>query len=105
VSQDVTGVLTAGTPVSLNLSQIGQNALYSFTVSAGQSIALTMSSISTTPSGTSVAMYVYRPDNSLLSSTSSVSSATLNLASLPAGTYSVLIRPTKPATTTLQLGY
>jgi hypothetical protein len=89
----------------LNLSVLGQNALYTFSAAAGESVALTMSSVATSPPGVSVTMTVYRPDNSQLSSTSSTSGATLNLTSLPAGTYSVLISPTKPATTTLQLGY
>lgn len=54
-------VLTANNPVSVNLAA-GQFEQLTFNATAGQSIALNMSSVSTTPARSAVYVGVYRPD-------------------------------------------
>jgi len=103
LSTDVTGTLTAGVPLDVNLDVPGRQALLGFTATAGQSATLSMASISTTPTGKSVFMYVYNPSGTQVASTSGTTQATLNLTNLVAGTYSVLIQPQKAATSTLQV--
>jgi len=103
LSPDLTGTLTAGVPLSLVLNVPGREALPTFAATAGQNIAVTMSSIATTPSGKLVYMNVYNAAGTLVSSTSSTTQATLNLTNLAAGTYSVLILPQYAATASLQL--
>jgi YD repeat-containing protein len=103
LSQDVSGVLSAGTPLNTNLSSPGQNALLNFTATAGQTLALNVGSIMTTPANTSVYTYVYNAGGTQIGSMSGTTSTTLNLTNLAAGTYSVLIVPLNAATATAQV--
>jgi hypothetical protein len=103
LSQDSTGTLTAGTPLSVNLSVPGALALPTFTATQGQSKSVTLSSISTTPSGKSVTLSAFNPSGGQIASTSNATQATLNLSNLAAGTYSVLVMPADAATATGQL--
>jgi hypothetical protein len=99
LSQDVTGALATGAPYSVSLAS-NQNAMLTFVATAGQSASLTMSSISTTPSGKSVTVSVFNPSGTQVASTSGT---TLNLTNLVAGTYSVLIAPADGAAASLQV--
>jgi YD repeat-containing protein len=103
VSQDVTGVLTAGTPASVNLATVGQSALYTFTATTGQTFAVNVGSIATTPASTIIDVYVYNSSGTIVGSGSSASGITINLPSLAADTYRVLIAPQYPVTGSLQL--
>jgi hypothetical protein len=103
LTQDMTETLTPGTPLDLNLAAPGQQALLSFTATAGQTVPVTMSSIATVPTGKSVYMYVYNPGGAQIASTSSTTQATLNLTNLAAGAYTVLIVPQNAATASMQM--
>jgi hypothetical protein len=101
VSHHVTGTLTVGSPLSLNLDVPGRHGWLSFTATAGQTLTLNMSSIVTTPSGRGMSMFVYNAAGSQVASTSGTTGATLNLTNLAAGTYDVLLQPGNAATATL----
>jgi hypothetical protein len=105
ISPDVTGSLTKGTPSSLSLSEVGQSAVPTFVATASENVALTVSNLTSTPANTTYTIRVYNSSGSQVSSTSTSSGTTLNLTSLAAGTYTVLIAPNTPATATLQVGY
>jgi hypothetical protein len=103
LSHDVTGTLTVGSPLNVNLDVPGRHGWLSFTTTATQTMALGMSSIATTPSGKSVAMSVYNASGSQVASTSGTSTATLNLTNLAAGTYSVLLIPSNTSLATMNV--
>jgi hypothetical protein len=93
LSSDIGGVLAAGTPQTINASRAGQNARLTFSGTTGDSTSIKLFGLATTPSSQPVVMTVFKPDGGFLSSasTSTNSSAFVNLASLPAtGTYTVL---------------
>src|SRR5262245_11826256 len=98
LSTDLTGALTAGTPLPVSLTVPGHMALLTFTATAGQYAALHLSSVSTTPSGRAMSMYVYNPSGGLAAQTSTTTKATLNLTNLVAGTYSVAVIPSDAPT-------
>jgi hypothetical protein len=97
------GSLTLNTPTNVTLNQVGQNELLTFTATAGQTVALEVSGITSTPASTPYYVYVYNPSGTLVSTTSTATTATLNLPNLVAGTYSVLLFPSTPATATMQV--
>jgi hypothetical protein len=102
-SQDVAGTLVLNTPQNVTLVS-GQNTWLSFTATAGQTVAVSATSIVTTPASQSVTMTVYNSSGtSVGSATSSGNSVTVNLPSLTAGTYSVLIVPAYAASATMQV--
>jgi hypothetical protein len=105
LSIDVTATLSAGTPVSLNLATIGQNALVTFTTTATQTVTFNVSSVSTLPAGQYMYAYVYNASGSNVGSTQTTGSSVDTLTNLPAGTYSVLITPINPVTSSLQVQY
>ena len=93
---DVIGpTLTPGTPATVNLG-MGQVERFTFSVIAGQTIALNLAGVSTTPSGRILNVGVYAPGavtpNNYYSLLTTSSSGTLNLPNLPAsGTYTVVV--------------
>jgi hypothetical protein len=91
VSQAVTGTLKAGTPQSVNLSVPGQYALMTFTATAGQTVALSYNSVTTTPANQYLDVTAYDPNGNEVLSSSSATGATLNLTNLAAGTYTVMV--------------
>jgi trimeric autotransporter adhesin len=103
LSQDVTGTLTAGTPLSVNLDVPGRQGWLSFTTAATQTMALGLSSVATTPSGKSVSMVVYNASGTQVANTSGTATATLNLTNLAAGTYNVLLQPSNTALATMNV--
>ena len=90
--------LVANTPASVTLAA-GQVETFTFNANAGDTVALNLSSVTTTPTGQTLYAYVYRPDtgpiasNNYYSTVSSTgASTTLNLQNLPAsGTYIVRV--------------
>src|SRR6185436_650712 len=99
LSTQVTGALTAGTPLPVTLAVPGKMALLTFTATAGQTVALHFSSVSTTPAGKQVWTYVLNPSGGVISqATTAAAQRTLNLTNLAAGTYSVGIVPNDAAT-------
>ncbi|WP_431264069.1 IPT/TIG domain-containing protein [Roseateles chitinivorans] len=107
LSRDVTATLAAGTPRPLSL-RAGQNGRASFAGTAGQPATIRFSGITTTPTADrTVYVSLFKPDGSLLLSTSGTTSSDGNqlyVASLPAsGTYTVFVDPDYGAATALTL--
>ncbi|WP_308142811.1 pre-peptidase C-terminal domain-containing protein [Burkholderia pseudomallei] len=77
----------------------GQVARYSFNANAGDSVALNVSSLVTTPSGQNFNVLVFRPDAGTITTSTSTyatittsGSQTINLPNLPvSGTYTVIV--------------
>ena len=104
LSQSVTGTLAAGTPLPFALTYPGQNAVITFTTTATQSVPLTLAVPSMTPVGSQVSVRVYNAAGTQISTGSATTAPlTLNLNSIAAGTYTVLVAPTFAATGNLQL--
>ena len=94
LSSEVIGTLTRNVALSLSLPRRGQNGRLSFAGTAGETVALQVAGQGTVPAGRTAYYWVYRPDGTLLTSTSTASATTLNLPNLPAtGTYRVLVDP------------
>jgi large repetitive protein len=107
VPADEQGSMTIGGPAkTISLTTPGQNASVTFTGSAGQDIALTLSSITIGSSGCcSTKVSVLKPDGGKLVFPTSVgtSGATLN-TTLPAnGTYTIFVDPVSAATGSMTL--
>jgi hypothetical protein len=58
-SLNLTDTITPNTPYNLKLNEIGQYAMLSFTASAGQSFAVQIGNVTTTPANTPVSVQVY----------------------------------------------
>jgi len=91
------GALTPGVPKAIDMAE-GDLVRFTFDAARGDTLALNLSGVTTTPLGNEAAIRVYRPDGGRIlpgspySSTSTRDSVTLNLSSLPVGgTYTVLI--------------
>ncbi|MDJ0911744.1 MAG: IPT/TIG domain-containing protein [Woeseiaceae bacterium] len=97
------GALVPDTPQTVAMTVPGQMAKFEFTATAGQTVALNMSSISTTPSNKYVNLRVYNASGGHVGSTGSTTSTTLNLQNLAAGTYTVRVEPTYAATASVQV--
>jgi len=105
LSTDISGTLTADTPLAINLTRNGQDAFLTFNGTQGQTVALRASGISTVPSST-VTFTVFRQNGTQYTSNSSTTSGMfLKLNNLPATeTYSVFIDPyITPATASMQV--
>lgn len=99
LSNDQRGVLQREVPTDLIVPRFGQNSRLGFTAQAGEDLALQISGQSTVPSGHSVGYSIYKPDGSLLTSTSSTSFDSLRLINLPAsGEYLIFVDPVYGAT-------
>lgn len=112
LAPDVAGpALTANTSTAVNLAT-GQVERFTFTANQGDTVALQLSGVSTTPAGQTMYAYVYRPDvgpittSNAYTSFSTAGSLLINLASLPAsGTYTVVVYTVygEPGSATLTL--
>ena len=98
---DIVGpALTANTPVDISLGT-GQVERLTFNATAGETLALNLSGVSTTPAGQYLYVVVYRPDVGTITPTGdytyfdTASSQTVNLTNLPvSGTYTVVVDST-----------
>jgi YD repeat-containing protein len=99
---DATGTLTLGTPLTVTPQGAGQSAALSFALSTQQSVFVDLSSLSFTPSGTTVSESVYSSTGSLVGSLSQNSGTALELPNLSAGTYTIEIIPQYPVTGSFQ---
>jgi hypothetical protein len=93
---DLTGALTAGTPLTINATRSGQRGRYSFSANAGDSFTLKLLNVLSTPASQSISFTIYKPDGNYLTagSSSNNNAASLNLWSLPTtGTYTVILQP------------
>jgi len=99
IFNDVTGTIAIGTPLTATTSYPGQNARYTFSGTAGQSVSLQITN-STYPGCVALRFSILNPDGSTLTSSftcstsGSISSHTLGTT----GTYTVLIDPQGPGT-------
>jgi hypothetical protein len=99
VPTDQGGTLTLGTPQALTFNTPGQNASYTFTGTSGQKITF-----SATSSSINSTIKIKKPDNTVLSTLTTVSTASnagalMEPTTLPAsGTYTVTVDPTAQAT-------
>jgi YD repeat-containing protein len=105
LSTNLSGSLSLGTSASVNLTEVGQSESLSFTATAGETVALAVSGVTTTPANTSVNIQVYNASGSQVASASTATGTTLNMTNLAAGTYQVLISPAYPATSAMQVVY
>lgn len=92
--------VAVGSTTSISLGA-GQAERLTFNATAGDTIALNVSGITTTPTGQGVTFLVYRPDSGAITTNTSVftsfnptGSQTVNLTNLPvSGTYTVIASP------------
>lgn len=106
LSEDVGGTLSPGTPIGLSLDVPGRQAALTFTAAAGQTVAVSLGAIGTTPTGKSMTMRLFTPGGGELglgSAGSSTTQATVNLTNLSAGTYTLLVVPQDAATGAAQV--
>ncbi|MBE1162354.1 IPT/TIG domain-containing protein [Dyella acidiphila] len=104
------GAITDNTPVNISLGA-GQSERYTFNANAGDTIALNVSGITTTPAGQPVNFQVYRPDAGVITTSTSAytsfnptSSQVVNLQNLPvSGAYTVIVTPYYALPATAQL--
>ena len=94
IFNDITGTITAGTPITVTTTFAGQNALYTFSGTAGQQITVNITN-STYPGCLSLSVRVLNPDGSTLGSSSTCGNALLvdSLTLGSTGTYTVVIDP------------
>lgn len=93
LSAELIGTITiGGSPVSFSITRVGQNARYSFTGTAGQTVSLGVTSVTIPSSNVSI----YKPDGSFLVEPTSITSGggALDSQVLPVtGTYAILVDP------------
>lgn len=91
VSRALTGSLAPGTPLNLNLAVPGQFAYLTFTATAGQTMALNLGSVVTTPTGVNMYLSVTGPNGAAVGSPLTTTNTTINYTNLAAGTYKVFL--------------
>ena len=98
-TQDAMGTLPLNQAVSSSLPRYGETASYTFSATAGQTLALAIGAPTTVPSGNYVTYILYAPNGSVLDSQVSTGSLTWNLSSLSvSGTYKLSVAPSNGAT-------
>jgi hypothetical protein len=94
-SADITGTLTLDTPQSITVSRVAQRAVYTFSGMTGDSVAVELYGVTTTPAGQNIKFTVYKPDGTTLQSVTlspNTAAGFANLQSLPAsGPYKVIV--------------
>jgi nicotinamide riboside transporter PnuC len=105
LTQALTGTLASGVPVNVTLPLLGQTMLFDMTLSSAQPVSVTGTSISTTPAGRPMQVYIFNPSGSLIASNSSTTGVTVNMGTLQAGSYKVWVVPQYPSTSSLVVGY
>lgn len=103
LSQDVSGNLALNQSTSVSLSSPGQYGDYTFTTNGTQPLLFYVGSLSTSPGNAAVLLYVYNSSGTLVTQSSITAGGTsVNLGTLAAGTYTVLLVPNNAATASLQ---
>ncbi|MGC3980764.1 MAG: IPT/TIG domain-containing protein [Steroidobacteraceae bacterium] len=101
LSVPVTGALSVGGSQLVSLVP-GQYTLLTFNATAGQTVAVNVGSVVTTPAGKTMQLNVYGPTGStVVATTFTASSYTSNLYNLAGGAYTVLIAPNNPNITSV----
>ncbi|WP_187299424.1 IPT/TIG domain-containing protein [Nitrospira moscoviensis] len=103
LSAELVGNLTiAGTPATVSITRVGQNARYFFTGTAGQTVSLGMTGVTITQSNVSM----YKPDGSVFIPATSIntSGGALDTQVLPvSGAYAILVDPVSTYTGNMTL--
>lgn len=94
LTSEVSGSLKVGVPVNVNWMRPGQSGRLTFDAAKGDTLALALSNIATSPAGQGVTISVLRPDGTALGSDVTLSSGgAVNMQNLPvSGTYTVSLR-------------
>jgi YD repeat-containing protein len=95
--------LAQGAPDTATFSTSGEPTLISLSLTAGQPVVLTVSSLMTTPSNSPLIVNVYNSAGSLVDSLNTSAGNSIDLSSLPPGTYSVVVIPPSGATGSVTL--
>ena len=105
LSSDVSGTLTIGTPVSIDLAAVGQSATLTFTISSQQTVAVAMNSLSLSPANSVLFLNVLQQNGSSVPGGGGSTSTGMaeNITNLAPGTYTVRVVPQYPVTGTVQL--
>lgn len=91
--RELAPTFVANMPATVSLGA-GQNALATFTATAGASYGLQVGGVTTVPATRSVSLTIRKPDGTTLTTASTNGGYAFNLANVPAtGTYSVYIDP------------
>lgn len=94
LSHELPGMLSLGAGTSVNITRQGQIARLTFTGTAGAVLTFKMTSLTTSPTGQTVSMTVYKPDGSSLGSAGLNSGTTYTLPKLPTtGSYTITLAP------------
>jgi len=96
LSSAVTGTLTADVSQPVTLARVGQDAYYTFTANAGDSLGIDLSNFAMQPRPQRVSVTVYKPDGTSLGSYSATPPNTVYLelgTVATTGTYSVSVDP------------
>lgn len=96
------GALTVGNPLTVSLAT-GQIATIPFTAAAEQSLAVAMSSLTTSPANYNYEINIVAPTGRSVAFANTTSPVTVNLPNLAAGTYTMYIAPGGASTATMQL--
>jgi len=105
LTQGLSGTLSSGVPVNLTLPLLGQTMMFDMTLPSAQPVSVTATSISTTPAGTQMVIYVLNAAGNSIASGSGTTGITINLGTLAAGSYKVWVIPQYPATSSMVVGY
>jgi YD repeat-containing protein len=105
LTRHATGTLSIGTPQTLNLAP-GQYANFTFTAAANQSLAVSATSIVSTPAGKPVRLQIFAPNGTSMGSTLTSTWPSLTVTAATAGTYRLYLleRDAAPASMELTLG-
>ncbi len=104
LSTDLADSLVLNTPKSMSLTRRGQNALLSFTATAGQSLGLGLSDI-VTPNASSLSLQVFDSRGTVVTTQSCYvvnNGCQVNLSNLAGGTYAVVVSPPSDGDQTMQ---
>jgi YD repeat-containing protein len=99
-----TPVVKGGGPLAVSMPLPGQFARIPFNVTAGQSLTINFTSVTTVPANTHLWIDIVNPGGTIIATahgTSATRSVTLN--NLSAGTYQIKVWPTNAVTTSMQV--
>ena len=105
LTQDLTGSITTGQVVSVDLARPGNLERLTFAGTAGSSPTVTVSNLTTSPAGHSVDVAVYDPTGALVTAGEFNASGSLSLGSLSlTGNYQIIVYGNNGVPATLQVG-
>jgi hypothetical protein len=105
VSTPFTGtVVKGGGPLAVNMGRPGQFGLMQFTATAGQSLTVNFTSVTTTPASIHLWIDLVNPGGSIIATAHGTGTTRqINLGGLGAGTYTIYIWPTQAVTTSMNI--